>query len=68
MNIDEIVGDTIGFFAEQKNRLEDHGIDRSGCPLSHLGIDKLTHRRGLALPDRGCSALYVDAITDSEPN
>ena len=30
------------------------------------GIDKLTYRRGLALPDRGLNALYVDASAHSE--
>ena len=30
------------------------------------GIDKLTRRRGLALPDGDCSALYVDANAHSE--
>ncbi|MCH8160064.1 MAG: hypothetical protein IIA08_09335, partial [Proteobacteria bacterium] len=30
------------------------------------GIDKLTYRRGLALPDRGLSALYVDVSAHSE--
>ncbi len=33
-------------------------------PIS--GIDKLTYRRGLALPDRGLNALYVDAGAHSE--
>ncbi len=30
------------------------------------GIDKLTRRRGLALPDRGINALYVNASAHSE--
>ena len=38
-----------------------HGMLR---PLD--GIDKLTCRRGLALPDRGLNALYVGASAHSE--
>ena len=37
-------------------------VSRSG----YYGIDKLTRRRGLALPDGDCSAPYVDAGAHAE--
>ena len=34
--------------------------------MAEDGIDKLTSGRGLALPDRGLNALYVDVNAHSE--
>ena len=41
-------------------------LREAGAGSSNLGIDKLTCKRGLALPDRGLNALYVDASAHSE--
>ena len=57
-------GDCVYFFRHVgKANLANRMID-PGNPLE--GIDKLTCRRGLALPDRGLDVLYSGASAHSE--
>jgi predicted metalloenzyme YecM len=48
----EVLGDYKGFFAMQKARLADRGIDISGCSISHLAFRTETYEEYLDLRDR----------------
>ena len=52
MTINDLIGDGVEFFAEQRARLERRGIDISGCPLSHLALRTETDGEYLRLRDQ----------------
>lgn len=51
MIIDHLIGDSIGFFKEQRSRLQDRGIDIVGYPLSHVAFRTGTHNEYLQIRD-----------------
>lgn len=52
MTLNDVIGDGIGFFAEQRARLRQSGIDISGFALSHLALRTDTHDEYLQLRER----------------
>ena len=69
LTIEHLLGDCQGFFAGQRTRLLEIGIDIAGCPLSHLAFRTGDYRDYLRIRDslESCCDANIENVWNGRP-